>query len=69
MVSGNWFGGMSTMKSSTTDPSRFSTISTALMSPPTLPIAVATAPNEPGRSGRVMRIRNTLNIFTHRDYR
>ena len=69
MVSGNWFGGMSTMKSSTTLPSRFSTISTALMSPPTLPIAVATAPSEPGRSGRVMRIRNTLNIFAHRDYR
>jgi hypothetical protein len=30
-----------------------------LMSAPTLPIAVATDPSEPGRSGRVIRIRNT----------
>ena len=37
----------------------FSTISTALMSAPTLPMAVATDPSEPGRSGRVIRIRNT----------
>ena len=42
------------MKSSTTTPSPFSTISTALMSPPTLPMALATAPSEPGRSGRVI---------------
>jgi hypothetical protein len=60
MVSGSWLGGRSTMKSSTTLSSDlFSTISTALISASTLPIAVATEPSEPGRSGRVIRIRNT----------
>ena len=63
MTSGSWFGGRSTMKSSTTTPSPFSTISTALMSPPTLPMALATAPSEPGRSGRAMRIRNTASSW------
>ena len=63
MVSGSWFGGRSTMKSSTTTPSPFSTISTALMSPPTPPMALATAPSEPGRSGRATRIRNTPPSF------
>ena len=33
------------------------------MSAPTLPIAVATEPSEPGRSGRVTRIRNTCSSF------
>src|SRR6478609_11783929 len=60
MVSGNRPGGRSTMKSSTTTPLLpFSTISTALMSPPTLPMALATAPSEPGRSGSATRIRYT----------
>src|SRR3954451_7805871 len=59
MVSGSLPGGRSTMKSSTTTPSPFSTISTALMSPPTPPMADATAPSCPGRSGRRTRIRNT----------
>ena len=60
MVSGSLLGARSTMKSSTTLPSDFfSTISTALISAPTLPIAVATEPSEPGRSGRAIRSRNT----------
>src|SRR3954470_23823812 len=59
MFSGRAPGGRSTMKSSTTTPSPFSTISTALMSPPTPPMAVATAPSCPGRSGRRTRIKNT----------
>jgi hypothetical protein len=33
------------------------------MSAPTLPIAVATEPSEPGRSGKVTRSRNTSSSF------
>ena len=51
IISGRCLGGRSTMKSSTTVPSPFSTISTTLMSAPTPPRAVATPPREPGRSG------------------
>ena len=39
------------------------------MSPPTPPMAVATAPSEPGRSGRVTRIKNTASSSQKRRYR
>jgi hypothetical protein len=43
--------------SSTANPSRFSTISIASMSPPASPMALATRPSEPGTSGSSTRIR------------
>src|SRR6476619_24671 len=52
------------MKSSTTLPSAlFSTISTALITAPPPPLAVAKEPRDPGRSGREIRIRNTGTSF------
>ena len=54
-----WSDGRSRMNSSTSTRSRFSTISTRLMSAPIPPKADATVPNAPGRFGSRTRTSST----------
>lgn len=60
IVSADAASGVSTSTSSTAADRPRSTTSTAVMSPPASPIALASAPRAPGRSGTLTRSRYTM---------